>query len=313
MPSGRSVCRFFSTAGWVILLAVAAWEGGGAGDSDGARAGAGNSLAALVPVAPVMSPTARPLPAEPSPPEFVPEATSRVVSDSIASASTGATYTLQIYLPASYDGGSVAAYPVIYAMDGDAVFNPPGTRFANFKDVLDGRRAQAILVGIGGTSRREHDYLLPGARAYHDFLTQELVPFIEAKYRADARKRLLTGLSWSGSMAVLALFMEAASGTLTFSHFLAFEASFDSQEAENNALEQQMFDAWGRGKPLPATLVLTRCDNPLECNFGNVDDMRKRLQSRGYPQFVMTQTTYPQTHAGTDAVSFADVAAKLFP
>jgi enterochelin esterase-like enzyme len=260
----------------------------------------------------------QPAPAEPAPPAPepvavpVPEATGRVVEDSIVSARTGATYPLQIYLPASYDGGSVAAYPVIYAMDGDAVFNAPGTRFENFKSVLEKRHAQAILIGIGGTARREQDYLLPGARAYHDFLVQELVPFIEAKYRADAAKRMLTGLSWSGSMTGLALFMEAASGTLTFSHFLAFEASFDSQATENNELEQQMFDAWGT-KPLPATLVLTRCDSPLACNFDNVDDMYKRLQSRAYPQFVITETTYTQTHPGTDLVSFTDVAARLFP
>lgn len=309
MPSGRSVCRFLSTVGWAVLLAGAAYIGGGGGT------GAGNSLAALVPVAPMLSTDARPQPgaADPSPSEFVLAAASRVVSDSITSARTGAAYPLQIYLPASYDGGSVAAYPVVYAMDGDAVFNPPGTRFANFKDILDKRRAQAILVGIGGTSRRELDYMLPGAHAYHDFLTQELVPFIEAKYRADPRKRMLTGLSLSGSMAGLALFMEGASGTLTFSHFLAFEASFDSQTPQNNALEQRMFDAWGSGKPLPATLVLTRCDSPKDCNFGNVEDMRKRLQSRAYPQFVMTESTYPQTHTGTDTVSFEDVADRLFP
>jgi enterochelin esterase-like enzyme len=314
MPHGRLVCRFLSTVGWVVLLAAAAFEGGGAGTDSG-------SLAALVPVVPVV-PVAPVVPvvpvvpaslADPAPSAAATKATSRVVAGSITSARTGATYPLEIYLPASYDGGSVAAYPVIYAMDGDAVFNAPGTRFENFERILEQRHAQAILVGIGGTARREQDYLLPGARAYHDFLTQELVPFIEARYRADAHKRMLTGLSWSGSMTGLALFMEAASGTLTFSHFLAFEASFDSQEAENNALEQRMFDAWGRNKPLPATLVLTRCDSPRDCNFGNVNDMYKRLRSRGYPQFVMTETTYIQTHPGTDVASFADVAARLFP
>jgi enterochelin esterase-like enzyme len=214
-------------------------------------------------------------------------------------------------VPASYDTGTTA-YPVIYAMDGDAVFNPPGTRFDNFRQTLDAHATQAVMVGIGGTSRREQDYLLPGARSYHDFLTQELVPFIEAKYRADVKKRMLTGLSLSGSMAGVALMLEGASGSLTFSYFLSFEGSFDSQTDENNDLEQQMFDALA-GKPLPATLMLTRCDNPQECNFGNVDDMYKRLLARAYPQFVVTETTYSTIHVATDIPSFADAVAKLLP
>jgi enterochelin esterase-like enzyme len=177
---------------------------------------------------------------------------------------------------------------------------------------LDARATQAVMVGIGGTSRREQDYLLPGAQAYHDFLVQELVPFVESKYRADVKKRMLTGLSLSGSMAGVALLLEGASGSLTFSYFLSFEGSFDSQTPENNDLEQKMFDALA-GKPLPATLMLTRCDNPQECNFGNVDDMYKRLLARAYPEFVVTETTYTTIHVGTDIPSFTDAIAKLLP
>lgn len=306
----RSVRRFASALGWTVTLgalgALAITSCGGGGG------GGGGSPVALLPAAPA-APAPAPPAAEPAPPAAAPEpaAESRVVSETITSAKTGAVYPLQVYLPASYASGS-ASYPVIYAMDGDAIFNPPGTRFANFRDILDKRGTQAVLVGIGGTSRRAQDYLLPGANAYHDFLVQELVPFIESKYRADAVKRMLTGLSLSGSMAGVALFLEGASGNLTFSYFLSFEGSFDSQTAQNNDLEQKMHDAWG-SKALPATLMLTRCDNPQECNFGNVDAMYKRLQARAYPDFALTETTYGATHVATDIPSFTDAVAKLFP
>lgn len=305
MQLGRVMRRMVSAFGWAFALAVVSCGGGGGG-------GGGAALPVLpvapaTPAAPPAAPPAEPV-AEPAQPSTAP---GRVVSDTITSAKTGATYPLQIYLPASYDTGSTA-YPVIYAMDGDAIFNPPGTRFDNFRQTLDTRHTQAVMVGIGGTSRRETDYLLPGARSYHDFLTQELVPFIEAKYRADTKKRMLTGLSLSGSMAGVALLLEGASGTLTFSYFLSFEGSFDSQTDQNNDLEQKMFDALA-GKPLPATLMLTRCDNPRECNFGNVDDMYKRLLARAYPQFVVTETTYSTIHVATDIPSFNDAVAKLLP
>ena len=113
-------------------------------------------------------------------------------------------------------------------------------------------------------------------------------------------------------MAAVALLLEGASGRLTFSHFLAFEASFDSQPAENDALEQQMRDARG-DSPLPVTLLLTRCDNRDECNFDNVDQMHRRLQSRGYPELRLSEVTYPTTHVGADTVSFTDAVAALFP
>jgi enterochelin esterase-like enzyme len=310
MPFGQVVRRFGSALAWTVSLAVVGCSGGGGG-------GGGTSPVALLPVTPAATTPAPAPPPEapataPAPePAPAPSAPGRVVSDTITSAKTGATYPLQIYLPASYDSGSTS-YPVIYAMDGDAVFNPPGTRFENLSGILDTRRTEAVMVGIGGTSRREQDYLLPGARAYHDFLTQELVPLIESKYRADVKKRMLTGLSLSGSMAGIALLMEGASGSLSFSYFLSFEGSFDSQTPENNDLEQKMFDALGT-KALPATLVLTRCENPSECNFGNVDDMYKRLQARAYPEFVVTETTYSTNHVATDIPSFTDAIAKLLP
>jgi enterochelin esterase-like enzyme len=303
MQLGRVMRRFVSACGWAFALAAVSCGGGGGGGGGGG---------AVLPVLPAAPAPPAPPPAEPAPaPAPVPSGPGRVVTDTITSAKTGATYPLQIYLPASYDTGTTA-YPVIYAMDGDAIFNPPGTRFDNFKEILDTRATQAVMVGIGGTSRREQDYLLPGAQAYHDFLVQELVPFIESKYRADVKKRMLTGLSLSGSMAGVALLLEGASGSLTFSYFLSFEGSFDSQTPENNDLEQKMFDALA-GKPLPATLMLTRCDNPQECNFGNVDDMYKRLLARAYPEFVVTETTYTTIHVGTDIPSFTDAIAKLLP
>ncbi len=297
--------------GWAVLLGTSSCGGGGGG-------GAAFPIVPVATTPPPADPPAAPPPAEPPPPPPAPPAeppaeapVSRVVSATLASAHTGATYPLEIYLPASYDGGS-APYPVIYAMDGDGIFNPPGTRFANFREILEQRGSEAILVGIGGTARREQDYTLPGAVAYHDFLALELVPFIEANYRADPGRRMLTGLSLSGSMAGIALLLEGAADGPRFSHYLAFEGAFDFQPAEYQALEQQMHDALG-GRPLPATLVLTRCDHPTECNFDPVGGLYQRLLARAYPGLSVSETTYATTHTGTDIPSFADAVARLLP
>jgi len=312
MQLGQRMRAFAYAGSWVVLLAMTSCGGGGGGGGGGGALVPLTAAATATPPPETPAAPATPPPAEPAPPaEPTPPATSRVVSETITSAKTGATYPIEIYLPASYDGGS-ASYPVIYALDGDAVFNPPGTRFSNFKDILEQRGTQAILVGIGGTARREQDYVLPGARAYHDFLTLELVPFIETKYRANVKKRLLTGLSLSGSMTGIALFLEGASGNLVFTDFLSFESAFDYQEAEYQGLEQQMHDALG-GRPLPATLILTHCSNPDECNSRPVEAMYNRMQARGYEGLSLTESTYPTTHTQADIPSFTEAIARLLP
>jgi len=96
------------------------------------------------------------------------------------------------------------------------------------------------VVGIGGTDRRNTDYLMPGATAYHDFLTRELVPYVESNYRADPARRMLSGLSNGGVFVALAFFMEGA-GQFTFQYFFSSEAPVNGARDQINPLESQMF------------------------------------------------------------------------
>lgn len=286
----RGILRaLMSMAGCALVVALSACGGGGGG-------GGGGTALPILPV------TGAP-----------PAATSgagRTASASINSARTGATYAVDIYLPPSYDG-SAAAFPIIYAMDGDAPFNPPGTRFQNLKDILERRKVEAILVGIGGTARRSTDFVFPGALAYHAFLTTELVPFIEAKYRADASRRMLTGLSLGGSMTGHALFLEGASGTLTFSHFLSFEGSYGFQKADTDDLEQKMYDAQ-KGKTLKATLILARCNDTVACNYLPVGSIYDKLLQRAYAGFTLVEKNYSTSHILMDLPAFEDAIALIF-
>ena len=53
---------------------------------------------------------------------------------------------------------------------------------------------------------------------YHQFLTQELVPRIDAQYRTDTGMRILNGLSYGGTITFLAFTYEGA-GNATFKEF----------------------------------------------------------------------------------------------
>ena len=146
-----------------------------------------------------------------------------MVSETVSAKAYGVDYRIDIYIPASYDAGT-DSFATIYALDGDATNGLPDTRFVNLKNILQRRGTKAILVGIGGSARRQEDYNFPGANGYHAFLAKELVPYLESKYRMDPKRRMLSGLSTSGNLAATAMFLEAPD-QLVFSYFLSTEAA----------------------------------------------------------------------------------------
>ena len=261
-----------------------------------------------------------------------PDMTGSGVFATIHSAQTGFVYPIYIYLPASYDSGT-ATYPVIYATDGDAEF-PRNSRFVNFTRILQRQGVDAILVGIGGTMRRDKDYALPGAVAYHEFLTRELIPFVESHFRADPRRRILSGISLGGSFVVTALFLEAPK-TLFFSHYISAEGAF--HQPSFIALERQ-FSATIGNKSIPATLILARggASTVQERFSGNVgaqnipaaaslarslseptnirvvDAFYRRMTDRHYTDLILVETHFPTDHIGTDNPSFEDAVTRIF-
>lgn len=279
-----------AVCGCVLVAAMAACGGGGGG-------GGGGGLPILPPA---------PAPEQPAPPP--PSSTGRVVSETVSAKAYGVDYRIDIYIPASYDAGT-DSFATIYALDGDATNGLPDTRFVNLKNILQRRGTKAILVGIGGSARRQEDYNFPGANGYHAFLAKELVPYLESKYRMDPKRRMLSGLSTSGNLAATAMFLEAPD-QLVFSYFLSTEAAFWQQKDVNYDLEQKMFTALA-GKSLPATMVLARCD--ANCNGPVVKEMYDRLAARNYKDFKLTQTVFNSTHVGSDVLAFEDAISKLLP
>ncbi|VWX61914.1 Esterase (modular protein) [Burkholderiales bacterium 8X] len=282
-----------------IVLACAwlqaACGGGGGGSGGGAPVFAPVTVAApaasapVAPVTPVSTPAAQ-------------SGSFTIESKAVF----GVSYTMQVYVPPSY-ASDAAAYPVIYALDGDAEFNGRTSRYENFRAILERREAKAILVAIGGTGRRQTDYNFPGASDYHDFLVGELIPAVESRYRTDKTRRILTGLSTSGNIALGALFLEAP-GKLAFTHFVSIEGAFWQQPADLQKLEQSMAEALAGGA-LPVTVMLGSCITG--CNEPHVEGMYRRLASRQYQGLELIRTQYPGGHAQTDLPAFEDTVSRF--
>ena len=132
----------------------------------------------------------------------------------IESESVGRPFHLYVRLP-SEDASEDAQYPVIYVLDGGALF----PLFASYAGDLEfgQEMPESIIVGISygaddfaGGNYRSTDYTAPsderdyfgGAENFQAFLKTELMPFIESEYPADPARRVIFGQSIGGQFVL---------------------------------------------------------------------------------------------------------------
>ena len=166
---------------------------------------------------------------------FVSQANSSTLGDRIEidSKLLGQERELQILLPESYHAQLSASYPVIYLMDGD--YN-----FAAVAGMLDSlankgqRIPEVILVGISdkgtdsyhkfttpnGLPTPKNDKVTGQAKQFLSFLTQEVQPYIEKRYRTSSHKSLV-GQSMGGLFVLNALIEQPSA----FSNYVAISPS----------------------------------------------------------------------------------------
>lgn len=142
----------------------------------------------------------------------------------IKSDALGVTRAITVWLPRGVRAAG-KRYPVLYLNDGQNLFDPSrafggvtwGVRETAARLVRQGVIPPLVIVGIDhGEARRAREYLPvedernPDARrplglAYVEFLTREVMPFVNARYPVD-RRASGTGLGGSSYGAVAALF-----------------------------------------------------------------------------------------------------------
>jgi hypothetical protein len=131
---------------------------------------------------------------------------------------------LRMYLP-PLTAGPRENLPIVYALDGEAGF---GTLVRS----VESSRTRAVLVGINSVARRNLDFVPPntctagggGQALYLDFLSNEVLPYIEGLFGGDPRQRVLFGHSHGGSFVLHALLAEAP-GSQAFRGYMACDAS----------------------------------------------------------------------------------------
>jgi predicted alpha/beta superfamily hydrolase len=257
------------------------------------------------------------------PPPALADTEARVMTSSV----TGRTYQVTVALPRGY-GESGKTYPVLYTVDANGQFGSvvEAARAMRFEDLIP----ELIIVGIGYPVGRPWNALSPravdltptrdqpweeyervtypqfpapegsgGAPGFLRFLTEELIPAIEAEYRTEQDDRALYGHSFGGLFGTYALLH----GNGTFRKFIIGSPSywwdhrvtFDMEEAHaatHDALPARVFFSVG---------ILEEPEGDEELApyrmVSNLHDFEAVLAQRGYRGFEWTSVYFPEeTH-----------------
>lgn len=160
----------------------------------------------------------------------------------IKSAANGIEYKLYVALPNSYGEGE-RRYGVLYVLDADYSFAIARNDVEHLSDRNHLEPLIVVGVAYGGPLRyrlnRTRDYTPThtleggygremqkhsgGGPQFRDFLTKELVPYIDKVYRTDPGKRALSGHSYGGLFTTWTLL---TTGSSVFDRFIIVSPSY---------------------------------------------------------------------------------------
>ncbi len=130
--------------------------------------------------------------------------TGSVESFSIASANTGSTFQVKVYLPYNYNANRPEGYAAAYFQDGYEYVS-----LANTNIVLDNLINEGILDTIMAVfvkpNNRNAEYADNLRNQYRLFFVEELVPYIDENYNTlqEATARAVCGPSFGGNISAL--------------------------------------------------------------------------------------------------------------
>lgn len=216
---------------------------------------------------------------------------------------SGRNYQIYVALPASYEEQPQRTYPVLYVTDAHYAF-PLIRQFARRMNLEGPVIQEHILVGLSyadgdtGPVSRTRDYTPSvranarqaegGGPAYQAYLKSEVLPFIEQRFRADPKQRILLGHSFGGLLGAQIMFSEPelfsayvlGSPSLWFDNKQMFDA--EARFASNHTdLKANVFMYVGEGEH-PAPTNSNRYDMVADNRL-----FEQRLRSRQYPGLTL--------------------------
>ncbi len=219
---------------------------------------------------------------------------------------SGRKYEVSVALPKSYATSPERHYPVLYVTDEPYAFPLIRAISRRVGDEEQGLE-DFIIVGLsyaaGDDSKysRNRDYTpvqttdreaakrgpYGGAEAYRVYIRDQVIPFVEGKYRTEPERRVYMGHSYGALLGAHTLFTEPA----MFSHYILGSPSLWYARQHMMKVEQEYA---AKAQDLPANIFMYmgsyEAARPGDRRYNQESDMvadmqtfEQRLKSRGYP------------------------------
>jgi len=181
----------------------------------------------------------------------------------VQSKSTGKAHELVVVLPASYASNPGKTYPVLYFLD--AYWDTPLLSATYGNLIYDNQVPEFIMVGLSYPSsfnydvERRKDYTITAtdagsgkADAFLNFITQEVAPLVESRFRGEKSGRIISGSSLGGLFAIAAAYKAPGffAGHIAISPAAGWDkdalGKLDEQYAKaHKTLDARMFISYG--------------------------------------------------------------------
>lgn len=175
-------------------------------------------------------------------------------------------------------------YPVLYVLDGDVAFGMASS-IARYLQIGD-NIPELIIVGIGyggldkaeGEKRRRDYRPTPtgGAENFLNFLNEQLIPYIDSKYRTIPDDRIVNGYSIGGLFALYTLFSKPE----TFNRYIIGSPSLTWDNYSIYNYEENSPDKIGEMKL--SVFISVGSEESDEKYFNPIDKMVTQIQERNY-------------------------------
>lgn len=221
-------------------------------------------------------------------------------------------YVLRVRLPPDYDAQPELAYPLVIQLD---------PTFAGLEQyaisvglisqhAAAGEWPEAIVVGVDypdpGTRERDHvpedpadpDYAGEGADRFHRVLRDEILPYLESRWRIDPGRRILVGHSNGAVFAWYEAFRHAPPSPPLFAGIVAADAGLDEVLFVHEQWHAERSDS------LPIRLYVARAVYNGALQQVVYDAMLERLEQRDYLGLALAHDTFETDHGGVVAPAF---------
>jgi len=150
---------------------------------------------------------------------------------------------------------------------------------------------------LNQTTGRQFDVRSGGADKLLEFITTELIPFIESNYRVSSTDRYLGGYSYGGLFTLYTMFSKP-------DFFIKYFAGSPSIDFGNGLLFDLENSFASSHKDIRAKLWMTAGGAEDSITIANVKRMTNTLRSRNYPGFSVESFVFPEeTHQSSMAAS----------